>query len=104
MIYSQKIIPYQKTLVKNLSSVKRIKTRYGRVRASACGPTVEREVTRWSSGVRKETDVSSQVIGAWQLVSDRREGLAIFTETHYTIIQMEKNRRRFEKDELTESE
>ncbi len=48
--------------------------------------------------------MSSPMLGAWELVSDTRHGWALFTERHYTVVQMEKTRKRFKGDRPNQAE
>ena len=36
--------------------------------------------------------VGSPLVGAWELVNDTRQGVAVFTGTHYAIVVMQKDR------------
>jgi hypothetical protein len=40
--------------------------------------------------------MASPLIGAWELVSDTRQGIHMFTETHFSAVAMSKNRQRIE--------
>ena len=48
--------------------------------------------------------MSSPLVGAWELVSDARQGVSVFTETHYSLVAMSKNRQRREGGEPTPDE
>ena len=48
--------------------------------------------------------MNSQLTGAWQLVSDTQNGIAVFTDTHYNITWAAKNRAKFKVDEPTDAE
>lgn len=48
--------------------------------------------------------MSSPVAGAWESVSDTRQGLWVFTETHYSFVSMPKGRQRIEGREPTSDE
>ena len=48
--------------------------------------------------------MSSPLVGVWELVSDSRDGLHLFTESHYTMVQMTKNRKRYQGNEPTQAE
>lgn len=45
--------------------------------------------------------MSSPLVGAWELVSDTRQGVWVFTETHHSAVAMDKNRQRSEGGEPT---
>lgn len=47
--------------------------------------------------------MSSPLAGAWEFVSDTHQGVWVFTETHYSVVMMRKNRQRIE-HELTPNE
>jgi hypothetical protein len=48
--------------------------------------------------------MSSKLAGAWELVSDSSNGLAVFTDTHFNVTWIEKNRAKFKTDEPTDAE
>ena len=48
--------------------------------------------------------MSSLLAGAWELVSDSENGIAVFTDTHYNLTFAAKNRARFVTDEPTDAE
>ena len=48
--------------------------------------------------------MSSPFVGAWEVVSDVSEGFWVFTETHYSLATMQKNRKRFQGSEPTQEE
>jgi hypothetical protein len=48
--------------------------------------------------------MSSKLTGAWELVSDSFNGLAVFTDTHCNITWAAKNRAKFREDEPTDEE
>jgi len=45
--------------------------------------------------------VGSPLVGAWELVNDTRQGVLIFTGTHYAVVQMQKERNLPEGDQYT---
>ncbi len=48
--------------------------------------------------------MGSILAGAWELVSDSYNGLAIFTDTHFNVTWTAKNRAKFKTDEPTDEE
>ena len=48
--------------------------------------------------------MTSPLVGAWELVSDTRQGIHIYTETHYSAVMMPKDRQRIEGREATSDE
>lgn len=42
--------------------------------------------------------MASPLVGAWELISDTEEGIAIFTDTRYTFIFQDKNRKSYPED------
>ncbi len=48
--------------------------------------------------------MTSPLIGSWCLVSDNREGIAVYTETHYSVVVMAKGRNQFNGDNPTREE
>ena len=42
--------------------------------------------------------MASPLVGAWELISDSEEGIAVFTDTHYSFIFQDKNRKRYPED------
>ena len=42
--------------------------------------------------------MSSPLVGAWELISDTEEGIAVFTDTHYSFIFQNKNRKPYPED------
>ena len=42
--------------------------------------------------------MASPLIGAWDLVSDTEEGVAVFSDTHYSFIFQNKNRKPYPED------
>ena len=50
------------------------------------------------------TGVGSPLVGAWELVDNRRQGVLIYTETHYAVVQMNKTRNLPKGDEYTPEE
>ena len=48
--------------------------------------------------------MSSPLAGAWKLVSDTQNGIAVFTDTHYNITWAAKSRTKFKVDEPTDAE
>ena len=48
--------------------------------------------------------MSSPLAGAWQMVSDTHDGIAVFSDTYYSIVMAEKNRAKFKADKPTEAE
>ena len=50
--------------------------------------------------------MSSPLVGAWELVSDTRQGVMVCSETHFSITMASKNRQRIEEptsDEIIEA-
>ena len=50
--------------------------------------------------------MASPLVGAWELVSDTRQGIHIYTETHYSVVMMSKDRQRIAEpttDDILES-
>ena len=50
------------------------------------------------------TGKSSQLAGAWELVSDTQNGIAVFTETYFNMTITAKDRQPFKADEPTDAE
>jgi hypothetical protein len=48
--------------------------------------------------------MSSPLAGAWELVSDSSNGIALFTDTYFNVTWAAKNREKFEADEPTDEE
>jgi len=48
--------------------------------------------------------MGSLLAGAWELVSDTQNGIAVFTDTYYNITWVPNNRAKFEVDEPTDAE
>ena len=48
--------------------------------------------------------VGSPLVGAWELVNDTRQGVLIFTGTHYAVVQMQKERNLPKGDQYTPDE
>ena len=48
--------------------------------------------------------VGSPLVGAWELVNDTRQGVLIFTGTHYAVVQMQKERNLPKGDQYTPEE
>ena len=48
--------------------------------------------------------MNSLLAGAWELVSDTQNGIAVFTDTYYNITWAPKNRAKFKVDEPTDAE
>ena len=48
--------------------------------------------------------MNSPLAGAWELVSDTQNGIAVFTDTHYNITWGAKDRAKFKVDEPTDAE
>ena len=48
-----------------------------------------------------DSDTGSPLIGAWELVDDTRQGVFIFTGTHYAVVQMQKERNLPKGDQYT---
>ncbi len=48
--------------------------------------------------------MGSKLTGAWELVSDSSDGLAVFTDTHFNVTWTAKNRKKFKGDEPTDEE
>ena len=44
------------------------------------------------------------MVGAWELVNDTRQGVLIFTGTHYAVVQMQKERNLPKGDQYTPEE
>ena len=42
--------------------------------------------------------MASPIVGAWELVSNTEEGIAVFTDTHYSFIFQNKNRKPYPED------
>ena len=40
----------------------------------------------------------SSLAGAWERVSDTEEGIAVFTDSHYSLILQNKNRKQYDED------
>ena len=47
------------------------------------------------------TGADSPLVGAWELVNDTRQGVLIFTGTHYAVVQMQKERNLPKGDQYT---
>jgi hypothetical protein len=47
---------------------------------------------------------NSQLAGAWELVSDTQNGIAVFTDTYFNITITAKDRQPFKADEPTDAE
>ena len=50
--------------------------------------------------------MSSPLVGAWELVSDTRQGVMVCSETHFSVTMASKNRQRIQEptpDEITEA-
>jgi len=45
--------------------------------------------------------VGSPLVGAWELVNDTRQGVLVFTGTHYAVVQMQKERNLPKGDQYT---
>ena len=67
------------------------------------GDTLTQTVVRGSAGARRDGSstmyrrvpsggTETPLIGAWELVDDTRQGILIFTETHYAVVQRQKER------------
>ena len=50
------------------------------------------------------SDTGNPLIGAWELVDDTRQGVLIFTGTHYAVVQMQKERNLPKGDQYTPEE
>ena len=50
------------------------------------------------------SDTGSPLIGAWELVDDTRQGVLIYTGTHYAVVQMHKERNLPKGDQYTPEE
>ena len=50
------------------------------------------------------TGADSPLVGAWELVNDTRQGVLIFTGTHYAVVQMQKERNLPKGDQYTPEE
>ena len=50
------------------------------------------------------SDTGSPLIGAWELVDDTRQGVLIYTGTHYAVVQMQKERNLPKGDQYTPEE
>jgi len=48
--------------------------------------------------------MSSPIAGAWQMVSDSRDGIALFSDSYFSVVMSEKNRAKFKMEEPTEAE
>lgn len=48
--------------------------------------------------------MNSQLAGAWELVSDTQNGIAVFTDTYFNMTIMAKDRQPFKADEPTDAE
>ena len=48
--------------------------------------------------------VGSSLVGAWELVDDSRQGVLIYTGTHYAVVQMQKERNLPKGDQYTPEE
>ena len=48
--------------------------------------------------------VASPLVGAWELVDDSRQGVLIYTGTHYAVVQMQKERNLPKGDQYTPEE
>ncbi len=42
--------------------------------------------------------MASPIAGAWELISDSEEGIAVFTDTHYSFIFQDKSRKTYPED------
>ena len=51
-----------------------------------------------------DSDTGSPLIGAWALVDDTRQGVLIFTGTHYAVVQMQNERNLPKGDQYTPEE
>ena len=51
-----------------------------------------------------DSDTGSPLIGAWELVDDTRQGVLIYTGTHYAVVQMQKERNLPKGDQYTPEE
>ena len=51
-----------------------------------------------------DSGAGSPLVGAWELVDDARQGVLIYTETHYAVVQMNKTRNLPKGDEYTPEE
>ena len=67
------------------------------------GDTLTQTIVRGSAGARKDGSstmyrrvpsggTETFLIGAWELVNATRHGVLIFTETHYAVVQRQKER------------
>jgi hypothetical protein len=48
--------------------------------------------------------MSSPIAGAWKMVSDSVDGIAVFSDSYFSIVISEKNRAKFKAEEPTEAE
>ena len=48
--------------------------------------------------------MSSPIAGAWEMISDSQNGIAVFTDTYFSIVMADKNRKRFAANEPTDTE
>ena len=48
--------------------------------------------------------MSSPLVGVWELISDSDDGIALFSDTYYSIVITTKNRATFKTAEPTEAE
>ena len=79
------------------------------------GDTLTQTVVRGSAGARRDGSstmyrrvpsggTETPLIGAWELVDDTRQGILIFTETHYAVVQRQKERNLPKGDQYTPEE
>ena len=76
------------------------------------GDTLTQTVVRGSAGAKRDGSstmyrrvpsgcTGTPLIGAWGLVADTRQGILIFTETHYAVVQRQKARNLPKGDQYT---
>ena len=79
------------------------------------GDTLTQTVVRGSAGARRDGSstmyrrvpsggTETPLIGAWELVDDTRQGILIFTETHYAVVPRQKERNLPKGDQYTPEE
>ena len=79
------------------------------------GDTLTQTVVRGSAGARRDGSstmyrrvpsggTETPLIGAWELVDDTRQGILIFTGTHYAVVQRQKERNLPKGDQYTPEE
>ena len=48
--------------------------------------------------------MASPLVGAWELVSDTEEGVLVFSDSHYSMVWQEKNRKPYPVDSPTDAD